>query len=150
MNALALLSNLSTRGIMLIPDGDALIARPRQRLTDADREAIRRHKSALLAHLSAEDARAEALAVLQRLKAFTLPTGRMAAAHLVAQRLASTLSASKPGENREDATAILHSVRALEGELIALGGTYDADLAGSISRVESVFPGANLVEVKKT
>lgn len=150
MNAQALLSNLSARGIMLTPDGDALIARPRQRLTDADREAIRRHKTALLAHLSAEDARAEALAVLQRLKAFTLPTGRMAAARLVAQRLASTLSDSKPGENSEDPIAILHSVRALEGELVALGGTYDTGLAESILRVESVFPGANLVEVKKT
>ena len=150
MDAQALLSNLSARGIMLTPDGDALVARPRQRLTDADREAIRRHKTALLAHLSAEDARVEALAVLQRLKAFTLPTGRMAAARLVAQRLACTPGDRKPGDNSDDPTAILHSVRALEGELIALGGRYDIDLAGSISRVESVFPGANLVEVKKT
>jgi hypothetical protein len=104
----------------------------------------------LLAHLSAEEARAEALAVLQRLKAFTLPTGRMAAARLVAQRLASTPGDCKPGENSDDPTAILDLVRAIEGELIALGGTYDLDLAGSISRVESVFPGAQLLEVKKT
>lgn len=150
MDAQALLSNLFARGIMLIPDGDALIARPRQRLTDADREAIRRHKTALLAHLSAEEARAEALAALQRLKAFTLPTGRMAAARLVAQRLASTLGDSKPGENSDDPTAILDLVRAIEGELIALGGTYDTGLAESILRVESVFPGAQLLEVKKT
>ena len=114
MDAQALLSNLSARGIMLTPDGDALIARPRQRLTDADREAIRRHKAALLAHLSAEGARAEALVVLQRLKAFTLPTGRMAAALLVAQRLACTPGDCKPGESSDDPAAILNVVRAVE------------------------------------
>jgi hypothetical protein len=148
MDVQALLSNLSARGIMLTPDGDALIARPRQRLTDADREAIRRHKAALLAHLSAEEARAEALTVLQRLKAFTLPTGRMAAARVVAQRLASTPGDCKPGENSDDA-AILDVVRTIERELIALGGTYDTDLAASVSMVEGVFPGAPLVEVKE-
>ena len=54
VGAQALISNLAARGIALIPDGNSLIARPRERLTDADREAIRQSKPALLAHLRAE------------------------------------------------------------------------------------------------
>jgi hypothetical protein len=49
MDAAAVLADLRYRGIVLIPNGsDRLIARPGSRLTDADREAIRRHKSELL------------------------------------------------------------------------------------------------------
>jgi hypothetical protein len=48
MDAQALISNLAARGIALIPDGSSLIARPRERLTDADREAIRQRKAGLL------------------------------------------------------------------------------------------------------
>jgi TubC N-terminal docking domain len=48
MDAQALISNLAARGIALIPDGSSLIARPRERLTEADRERIRQHKADLL------------------------------------------------------------------------------------------------------
>lgn len=53
MCAQELISNLTARGITLTPNGDSLIVRPRERLTDADREAIRQSKPALLAHLRA-------------------------------------------------------------------------------------------------
>jgi len=53
VDAQALIQTLAARGVTLIPDGDGLIARPRERLTEADREAIRQSKAALLAHLRA-------------------------------------------------------------------------------------------------
>jgi hypothetical protein len=43
----ALIETLSARGVKLTPDGDALVARPASRLTDADRDAIRAHKPEL-------------------------------------------------------------------------------------------------------
>jgi hypothetical protein len=53
VGAQALISNLAAQGITLTPNGDSLIVRLRGRLTDADREAIRQSKPALLAHLRA-------------------------------------------------------------------------------------------------
>jgi len=47
----SLIASLTARGIRLEPDGDALIARPASKLTDADREAIRAHKAALFARI---------------------------------------------------------------------------------------------------
>jgi hypothetical protein len=58
-NAQTLISSLAARGIGLIPDGSTLIARPRERLTEADRERIRRHKADLLALLAAKHEQAE-------------------------------------------------------------------------------------------
>jgi TubC N-terminal docking domain len=53
VGAQALISNLTARGITLTPNGDSVVVRPRERLTDADRAAIRHSKPALLAHLRA-------------------------------------------------------------------------------------------------
>jgi TubC N-terminal docking domain len=53
MDAQAIISNLAAKGVTLVPDGDSLIARPRERLTDADRGAIRQYKADLIAHLRA-------------------------------------------------------------------------------------------------
>ena len=49
--AQGLIANLAARGITLTPNGDSLIVQPRERLTDADRDAIRQHKAGLLALL---------------------------------------------------------------------------------------------------
>jgi len=51
MTAQTLILTLAARGITLTANGDTLTAQPRQRLTDADREAIRQHKADLLAYL---------------------------------------------------------------------------------------------------
>jgi hypothetical protein len=51
MDAQTLITSLAARGITLIPDGNSLIARPRERLTDADRDAIRQRKADLLTYL---------------------------------------------------------------------------------------------------
>jgi tubulysin polyketide synthase-like protein len=52
MNITALLSDLASRHIQVISIGNKLVARPKARLTDADREAIRQHKVELLALLT--------------------------------------------------------------------------------------------------
>jgi hypothetical protein len=52
MNAYALLSDLLSRGISLIPNGEKLTAEPASRLSDADRAAIRQSKPDLLRILS--------------------------------------------------------------------------------------------------
>lgn len=67
MTALALLDTLTRRGVRLLPDGDGLVIRPASRLTDADRAAIREHKTELLRLLS---------------PAFDADTGKLAAVML--------------------------------------------------------------------
>ena len=48
MSAQALVATLAARGVQLIPDGEALVAKPASKLTDQDRQAIRSHKPELL------------------------------------------------------------------------------------------------------
>ena len=52
MDAYVLLSDLLSRGISLIPNGEVLTAEPASRLSDADRTAIRQSKNHLLRILS--------------------------------------------------------------------------------------------------
>jgi hypothetical protein len=99
------------------------------------------------------DPASEALALLRRFKTLTLPSGRMAAAREIAQRLTSTLrrfeSDGEPAEDSNDPAAILDVLRAIEREIVALGGTPDDPGVAAISeRVEGIFPGAHLVEVR--
>src|SRR5215471_12466031 len=51
MTAADLLTSLRGRGLTLTADGDALVVRPRDLLTDELRAAIRAHKQGLLAEL---------------------------------------------------------------------------------------------------
>ena len=53
MDVHMLLSALHSRGILLIPDGEKLVAEPASRLSDADRAAIRALKPELMRILSA-------------------------------------------------------------------------------------------------
>jgi hypothetical protein len=52
MDAYQILNDLSERGILLIPDGEKLVAEPASRLSDADRAAVRQNKLDLLRILS--------------------------------------------------------------------------------------------------
>jgi hypothetical protein len=62
MSAAALVSAFRARGVELIPDGGALRYRaPRGVLTDADLEALRAHKAALLAELRGQPDRPDHL-----------------------------------------------------------------------------------------
>ena len=54
MDVEALLADLAARGIQITADGDDLIARPREQLTDTARTAIRAGKAEILAYLRAQ------------------------------------------------------------------------------------------------
>ncbi len=56
-DAVSLVESLSRRGIRLTPNPPKLTVEPASKLTDADREAIRQHKPALLALLTAPKAK---------------------------------------------------------------------------------------------
>src|SRR5208337_4109711 len=57
IEAQVLFEALAQREIRMIPDGDGLIVEPASLLTDADCDAIREHKTALLRYLAAGPAR---------------------------------------------------------------------------------------------
>ena len=154
MSATEILAELSARNVRPVLMGEKLKLRgPADCITPELIESVRAAKAALLAYLRAEQDRTEALALLQRLKTFTLPTGRMPAAREIAQRLTSTLrrfeSDGEPAEDSDNPAAILDVLRTIERELVALGGTPDGSEVAAISaRVEGIFPGAQLVEVR--
>jgi hypothetical protein len=58
VTAAVLLAALRRRGIEVIANNGTIRARPRARLTDVDRAALRQHKAAVLAALRAEASRA--------------------------------------------------------------------------------------------
>jgi hypothetical protein len=55
MTAQALLDTLAQRGVRLVRDGTAIVVEPASKLTDADRQAIRRHKAELVRLLAGEN-----------------------------------------------------------------------------------------------
>ncbi len=138
MQVETIIQALSSRGIQLYPEGDKLAVEPASRLTDADRAVIRAQKADILRPCTAD----AALTLLNRLKGYTVPTGRMPVVRELAERLA-------PFAHTSDPAAILGVLRDFERELIALGGTPDPALAEAVAMVETVFPGARLIEVKK-
>jgi hypothetical protein len=77
-----------------------------------------------------------ALALLARLKGYSLPSGRMAVIRDLSERM----------RGLADTTAILHALRDFERELISQGGEYDAELADAVAIVQRTFPGAWLVK----
>ena len=83
-----------------------------------------------------------ALALLQRLKSFTVPAGREPAAREIVERCAARV-------RWEDAQAedILAALQTIEGDLIALGAESDPEVAEALAMVQRTFPGARLDEV---
>ena len=59
MDATALITNLTSRGIRLTPDGGGFIVEPASKLTPVDREQLRQHKADLLPLLRASHGQAE-------------------------------------------------------------------------------------------
>src|SRR5262249_32509510 len=92
-SAIELLNELRDRGIRVEPrpERGTVYLTPKGRITPDLVERVRQHKAALLAHLSVEQSRDEALAILQRLKTFSLPAGRIPAAREIALRFTSAL-----------------------------------------------------------
>jgi tubulysin polyketide synthase-like protein len=60
MDATALITNLTSRGIRLTRDGDGFLVEPASKLTPVDREQLRQHKADLLTLLRASHEQAEA------------------------------------------------------------------------------------------
>lgn len=142
--AASILDELRERGLRVRAAGDKVRLEPRRLVTPEVMEQVLRHKSELLAHLRAEKDRAEALALLNRLKTYTLPAGRMPAARAIVERLKPLLAAPEI-----DPAQALTTLQQLERELVALGGASDPELTEAATIVERAFPGARLVDVRK-
>ena len=158
IDATSLLKNLTARGIRLTPDPPKLIAEPSSLLTQDDRELIRSLKAQLLTLLEpalaidakptstpadTDDPAGAALSLLERLRGYSLPAGRMPAARAMVERLRPLL-----GGPELDPAASLAALKALEAELTASGGHYDPELADLIGLLDA-FPGSQLVNIKK-
>jgi TubC N-terminal docking domain len=156
MNAEAFLNELSQLGVHIepLPNGN-LYAAPTDRLTAELIDRIRQYKPDLLEHFRAKKVFAladEALTVLRRLKCYTLPSGRMAAAQEIADRCAFELLLWDNGEplgEADDPASVLNVLRNIERELVAIGGFPDPDVAQTIEMVERTFPGARLIDIRR-
>jgi hypothetical protein len=132
--------------------------KPRSKLTDADRQLIRQHKTELLTLLvspeaehpaserllrnapeSAADIAEKALGLLDRWKCYIVPGGRMAEVRQLAAKLSEL----------QEPAALLRGLQDFERDLIAVGGEYDRELAEAVAIVEFGFPGARLVKFKQ-
>jgi hypothetical protein len=151
MTPQALLYEAAQLGIELYPDGDTIRYRgPKPALADL-KPKLAAHKAELLTLLQAEQDRVEALALLNRLKTFTLPAGRMPAVRMIAEACAARLVQShdsEPVNEVDDPAFILAVLQEIEPELIALGGSPDPHLAEAITLVTGAFPDARLIEIK--
>ena len=143
--ALQLLAALRERKIEPIcHDGRLKLRGPAAQITSELVEKVRRHKADLLAHLRAEQERKmpdQALALLHRLRCYTLPLGRMPVAREMAQRLEPLKDASPK--------AIFRALQGFERDLVALGGAPDQELLEAAEAVEGTFPGTRMVEVRR-
>jgi hypothetical protein len=154
MNPQEFLDQLKTQGIRLepLPNGNLFVA-PKERVTPELLERIRQNKPALLAHFQSKQQSAladEALALLQRLKCYTVPSGRIDAAREIAERCASRLVLWENGTrvSEDDPASILAALRTIENELIANGGSPDPELTDAVEIVEQTFPGARLLKIQ--
>jgi hypothetical protein len=167
MNTAALIHDLAVRGVEFSVRGDKLIIdAPKGALGLSEIDQLREHKAEVLALLkpraesaavvpsrsattevpdpASNTAASEALVVLRRLKTFTLPSGRMPAARVIAERLRPLLTVPEL-----DPAAALAALQATEAELTALGGAYEPELADAIGLVSSVFPRTRLIRLNK-
>jgi hypothetical protein len=83
----------------------------------------------------------KAIALIGRLRCFSIEGKSMPIARLLAETLAPLATASDPD-------AILIALQDLERELLTLGAAPDPVLADGVAVVASGFPGAKLVEVQ--
>ena len=81
-----------------------------------------------------------ALTIIQHLRGYVLPAGRMPAARAIAARLRPLL-ASADLDLADTVTRLIE----VEDELTRLGGRFDPDLAEAIEVVTRTFPGSKLV-----
>ncbi len=142
MKAQAVIADLARRGIRLIPNPPKLTVQGASRLTHEDRKLIRQLKAEILAALRSEAA--DTLAILHRLKGFTVPAGRVRAARAIMERLRPLLTASEL-----DPAQALAALQTAEAELTVLGGIPNRKLSEVVAIVATFFPDARLVAVRK-
>jgi hypothetical protein len=147
MNAEAILQEFDRLGVRLRVETGHIIARPLSAVSPELRKAATAHKTEMIETLQAN----EALHLLNRLKIFVLPAGRMAAARQIADRCTEKLMhwrEDDPVFLVDDPGSILTVLRNIERELFRLGGAPDPELAEVVATVECNFPGARLVEIR--
>jgi len=112
----ALLIELQKRHVhVVVRDSAVKLVGPRDALTPELIAQARAHKLTLRATVIAD----EALALLRHLRAFSLPSGHIEVARILARRLGGI----------DDPALALDALRKVAAEFIDLGGTYDAELA---------------------
>jgi len=150
MNAVAeILSELNAQNVRPVVEGGKLKLRgPAERVTPDLVERVRADKAELLSMLADPNPPPEpvdaSLALLHRLRGYTILSGRMPAARAIANCLCPFLSMPEI-----EPVVVLAALQAVEMALRQMGGEYDADLANAIWLVNSAFPGAGLVEVRR-
>jgi hypothetical protein len=80
------------------------------------------------------------LTIIQHLRGYVLPAGRMPAARAIAARLRPLLASADL-----DLADTVRRLIAVEDELTRLGGQFDPELAEAIEVVTRTFPGSKLV-----
>jgi|HubBroStandDraft_6_1064221.scaffolds.fasta_scaffold364241_1 hypothetical protein len=81
-----------------------------------------------------------ALTIIQHLRGYVLPAGRMSAARAIAARLQPLLASA----DLDLADAVRRLIE-VEDELARLGGRFDPELFAAIEVVTRTFPGSKLV-----
>jgi len=143
MNYRHVIDTFAKRDIRLaVEAGKLVVDAPEGALTPSDLERLRGLKPYLFAYLREQQAADKALSILNRLKTYTLPGGRIPAARALAERLRPLAEA--------DAEAILAALEAFERELVELGGQPDPELLEAVEAVDSVFPRTQLVEIRQS
>ncbi len=150
--AAEILAELRERGIRIEPRPEGRLRLTPAKAADPDLlEKVRAHKAELLRLLGnpgpQNEAPAdadEALRLLDRLKCYVLPGGRMPAARQIIEGLRSILAAPDV-----DPAADLTALKSIEAELIAIGGKPDPALTEAVAMMDRTFPGARLVEVRR-
>jgi hypothetical protein len=148
VNAVAILKEFNRRGVRLRVEAGRIVARPLSSVPPDLRKAAIEHKAELVERLLVD----EALGLLNRLKCYTLPTGRIPAAREVAERCSARLFGREDDTSidRSDNLAIvLAALSDIERELITLGSTLDPELLKTIAMVEKAFPGVRLVDIRR-
>jgi TubC N-terminal docking domain len=144
--AAKILAELAARNITPVSTNGKLALRGApDRITPEIVGRVREHKADLLAHLQTEQARVEALATLERMKTFILPSGRIPVAREIAQRLSGAPFLDLDCANYVE---IRDALRVIEAELISLGAGPDPELARAAEMVTASFPNARLVSVR--
>jgi hypothetical protein len=141
-----LLIELSARKVRVVmADGRLTLRGAAEGITAELVEQVRQHKVGLRESVIT----GQALALLARLKGYSLPAGRIDAARIIASRCAARHLKREggPQDRAADASSILAGFQDIERELIANGGRFDPELAKAIEAVEREFPGARFLEL---